>query len=150
MLIMVHWLINIFGQYPYPYHAFNKQNLRWACRQHFVTLKDLIVWRSMREINLQDVKNVCYNNFPKTYRGFVTVFNTFRTVNIYIYIYICVIGNLKIMVQFYYLAIGILEQRNCASLTADGLDGNGLQLEKLRLNFSSCFWGSSQNQYLQL
>ena len=26
-----------------------------------------------------------------------------------------------------------------ASLAADGLDGNGLQLEKFRLNFSSCF-----------
>ena len=26
------------------------------------------------------------------------------------------------------------------SLAADGEDGKGLQLEKLRLNFSSCFW----------
>ena len=33
------------------------------------------------------------------------------------------------------------------SLAADGEDGNGLQLEKLRLNFSSCFQASSHNQY---
>ena len=30
------------------------------------------------------------------------------------------------------------------SLAADGQDGNGLQLEKLRLNFSSCFRASSK------
>ena len=30
------------------------------------------------------------------------------------------------------------------SLAADGQDGNGLQLEKLRLNFSSCFPASSK------
>ena len=30
------------------------------------------------------------------------------------------------------------------SLAADGQDGNGLQLEKLRLNFSSCFQASSK------
>ena len=30
------------------------------------------------------------------------------------------------------------------SLAADGQDGNGLQLEKLRLNFSSCFHPSSE------
>ena len=30
------------------------------------------------------------------------------------------------------------------SLTADGQDGNGLELEKLRLNFSSCFHASSK------
>ena len=29
-------------------------------------------------------------------------------------------------------------------LAADGKDGNGLQLEKLRLNFSSCFRASSK------
>ena len=28
------------------------------------------------------------------------------------------------------------------SLAADGQDGNGLQLKKLRLNFSSCFHSS--------
>ena len=32
-------------------------------------------------------------------------------------------------------------------LVADGEDGNGLQLEKLRLNFSSCFRASSNNRY---
>ena len=31
------------------------------------------------------------------------------------------------------------------SLAADGQDGNGLQLEKFRLNFSSCFHASSKN-----
>ena len=31
------------------------------------------------------------------------------------------------------------------SLAADGKDGNGLQLEKLRLNFSSCFCASSNS-----
>ena len=30
------------------------------------------------------------------------------------------------------------------SLAADGEDGNGLQLEKLRLNFSSCFCANLQ------
>ena len=33
------------------------------------------------------------------------------------------------------------------SLAVDGQDGNGLQLEKLRLNFSSCFRASSNNRY---
>ena len=35
-------------------------------------------------------------------------------------------------------------------LAVDGLDGNGLQLEKLTLNASSCFRASSKkrNQYL--
>ena len=33
------------------------------------------------------------------------------------------------------------------SLAADGKDGNGLQLEKLRLNISSCFLASSKNRY---
>ena len=32
-------------------------------------------------------------------------------------------------------------------LAADGQDGNGLQLEKLRLNFSSSFHASSNNRY---
>ena len=34
------------------------------------------------------------------------------------------------------------------SLAADGQDGNGLQLEKLRLNVSSCFHAPSENRYL--
>ena len=34
------------------------------------------------------------------------------------------------------------------SLAADGSDGNGSQLEKLRLNFSSCFRASSNNRYI--
>ena len=48
------------------------------------------------------------------------------------------------------LTIAILVPRNFSqlSLAADGQDGNGLQLEKLRLNFSSCFRASSNNRYL--
>ena len=33
-------------------------------------------------------------------------------------------------------------------MAVDGQDGNGLQLEKSRLNFSSCFHASSENRYL--
>ena len=37
------------------------------------------------------------------------------------------------------LKIAVLEHFNCQQASLDGSDGNGLQLEKLRLNFSSCF-----------
>ena len=42
--------------------------------------------------------------------------------------------------------LGTRETRQ-VSLAADGQDGNRLQLEKLRLNFSNCFHASSKNRY---
>ena len=36
------------------------------------------------------------------------------------------------------------------SLAADGEDGNGLQLEKLRLSFSSCFRAYSKKSILKV
>ena len=47
------------------------------------------------------------------------------------------------------LAIAVLVCWNCkqVSLAADAQDGNALQLENLRLNFSSCFQAFSKNRY---
>ena len=58
-------------------------------------------------------------------------------------IHICVTGNLKLMAHFYYQLL--LYQctgtviSNTVSLAADSEDRNGLQIEKFRLNASSCF-----------
>ena len=48
------------------------------------------------------------------------------------------------------LTIAMLVCWNCwqVSLAADGQDGSGLQLEKLRLNFSSCFHTSAKKSIL--
>ena len=42
-------------------------------------------------------------------------------------------------------AVLIRERRLLTFLTTDGYDGNGIQLEKMRLNISDCFLASSNN-----
>ena len=61
----------------------------------------------MREINLQDVKNVCYNNFPKFKEALSRILTVFEQPKLYL-CHMKPKNNGPIL-----LAIGILEQRNC-------------------------------------